>query len=1449
MKAYSGGANTDHDKETQQSQDEFVDARNARLRGGNGKDKALEKIKGEVIIYPKNFNVGNYFCIGAFNVNEDIVEFWADRAGIEDPLIRVNGVVVCKSSRLGFTWNNPLQGDTNDSCVGGEVYVTDFVQAPYIFNVKDMVDSLVGNPTKYFAAFNPDLYKISLKTPLDMPVFDSLINVGGGGGLPYGSYAYSIRYVSEKGDSTNFSMETPPIDVPANYGTPSGQYDYVKTYGGGANPSFKSQYGIKIRFRITNIYNYSYIEVRRIAYNSGAGLSFVPSPEIIAKIPVSPGEIGIMDFIDPSDAFSTPLTLADSEDLQRFSSFSAAKSIRYYDKRIVLMNIKYPSMDVSNVQFLQENDGTSGFPIMWPLGKSGHSDPWNHTYRRNLMSAERYNYGAVILDGSGGTSHVKEMTATQMQDIQTVPNHRKALSARSLAYCVTSGQGAPLLKDTQNNINRVHEIWDLNDAVQKTNDSLVNICSESIPIISAAREYGILNPTSDGDGDVTEHDLKVNIQVKRSLGTWVNYNPQGFGPNWWSRGITIKGLNTASLPEWAKAFSIVRTKSAKRTVCQGIGIYSLSPAVKGIVPYTFSKGLTKETAKLWFHSPDIQMGFVDAAIIADMKANPLNYKVQLISPVGYFTEVYNNVKKIVPPAMDRSCDMITYARVQDEDGTINPTETPGQVEFGNYLNTIPNSLPVNTGPDFAETKFGLKSFNYVSEGRDGYYQIELDRPIYNKQSQGAAGLEGWDIDDGTTREFKEPFYIINIISDGAQPPKGNTTNYYPTGHYQKLTSIIGRSDGNPNRYDLIDERWEDCIPNKFDAGVANINTYLFIEDEFGVDHVWLNVTYKSATQLTTILNDIQINGFHYDGTHNIEGVYTSYDNSFRTFGVEFSIIDSLYSNDFYIPKTGSIIKVKYDNRFPIALFPGEHFVGENVFSPIDRYSPGNDNDPDENAQFLMCSGMPYHGHKFNSNYFVDLKSYGAGNNVQDTVFETLVDFVRQWVVMYPSESRAASHLFFGKTFPNVHYVVRPHRYKITSNMCTDNNKIYCQYFTDYPGEENEWGYGGFKFLPSSNADYSVSLNDRIYTSKPLVGFVEQNWYCSRVIWSIQRAVNAQDVPGLKTFPSLNVRDISDNQGCINYAYDANTGRGTNLYAICSRGICLLTTNKNTLSDANAGQIAYMQADNFISDEYWLSKDVGVPDEMWRTIAETSSATYGEARIDTLFLANKESAYALYNNNVKDIAKNEYAYHYRIFNDFSTRVRSGFSTHVTAGFDRKHEEYWLHIDGDPENGNIKRTFVFNQQEQTWSGYNDYRFDKFLANGSHMYGMRGLDTYKLNDGYVINGGNIVFEAVQAHAPEPAVDKEFIRVRINSSKKPTRVEFTDTLDGAIMCFLDPSQGTHYLKNYGGFEQYVPRLLSSVDSKEPRFQRRIIYYKIKHDLPEDFVLHDSGVQYKKIR
>ena len=94
---------------------------------------------------------------------------------------------------------------------------------------------------------------------------------------------------------------------------------------------------------------------------------------------------------------------------------------------------------------------------------------------------------------------------------------------------------------------------------------------------------------------------------------------------------------------------------------------------------------------------------------------------------------------------------------------------------------------------------------------------------------------------------------------------------------------------------------------------------------------------------------------------------------------------------------------------------------------------------------------------------------------------------------------------------------------------------------------------------------------------------------------------------------------------------------------------------------------------------------------------------------------------------------------------------------------------------------------------------------------------------------------------------MSKEFIRIRVASDNKPVSVNFSYTDEGANLCTLSQAiQGTRYLKDYGAYEQYIPREQSG---DKYRLQGRLLIYKIIHNLEEHFEVVDVGVQYKLLK
>jgi hypothetical protein len=1478
VSTFNSGADTDTEKEllgSQPATGDYYDARNARSVSYDGKSGAMHKIGGEVVKYQNNILGGaNYECKASISINNQVVEIWTDNTVTLDSLIRVNGTIVLQSPLFDMLSADGIQVHKNENCIGGELFLTNFRTPPMILNVKDMVDSLILDPLKYFSGFDPKLYEINLSSPLDIPVFVELVNVGGGGGLPVGEYQYSIRYTSKEGDRTNWSYATPPIPVVQVLSSESkNRYPYVKTRGGRPDPSSKTGYGIKLRFRVTNLYNYDFIEIRRVAYNQGAGTTYVPAPMLIAKVDITNQEISVREFIDPIESNDVqPLNDTEGSDI---TYVEAAKTIRYFDKRTVLMNVKLASRE-SDLQF-EEINGKVGFPIIEKLGQAGFNDPYNFTYKKTHMRGERYGYGINLFDGVGASGFVTK--APTLENFQ-FPNRRDVADSDTQNYSLF---GTVKASDVTNNPTQTHEVFDMDGAYVK-NDicSFKNIirrgetlglsgskakskvtayCDEEdgeienhgATVTVTNRVYPYYHPYTpvrDNDPDVTGHNYIVNPEVGHTNNplTGITYRPPGFAPNYFSQGLLLAGVD--NFPDWAKAFSVVRTNAAGRVVAQGFASYALDPAVFRLVGE--KKLMTKDKRKFWIFFPDIENGIVSSDSVNDVIANPQNYKIQFVSPLGFFSEVYSFENNTVYVGRDRLVDQICYARmIRDVDGGLmNPNEDPNMgVGGGDGYRYVAFNKWRNTGQNngaFASLNgnnlFDIAVVNRKADGRGTYLEVELTH---------TGGSFDRDFNDSGLKDWTEPVYMVNLVSEGAIITDKNVEKYKPTGHYQKLESIVGQGNGLPDqKFLLVDERWEDCIPALNSSYPTSVNdVYCYIKHPNGAVEKWINVTFKTAAQIAQIIADIAAFGSYTGG---VTGLYThtNINGENRFFELNFNI------PNFY-PQQDDKILVRYDKRFPIRVFGGDSVIGESIFAPIDREADAHDKAA--TTQFAVGIGFPYRHFEVNPRqYIVKSTDFTLTSDVIQDTSRCSLGYWRQLCWMFTVESRINTPYAFNaqyplQFFPLINYVIRPNRWDKDKDIV--GNNIYPQYVDDYGADEiTRWRYGGFRFLQQVNPDYSNEPS-RDYFSRPEFGFVEKTEFCTRVMWSLPRAINVQDAPGLRTFPANNAYDLDDNQGEIKKAWDAMSSKGENLYAFCNSGICLLITKKSILSDINSSELGLMASDLFINAQYWINKDIGMFDETWRAAAEsytpiTLDANGSQQRVEAIFFINNESVFVMINNDVTDIGRIKY--HNTLYPAIKN-ILPGYQTHLAGVFDKYNQEYWLHIQQRTEDPNVDDLFMFSQRNNRWIGHNDYKFDRFVTIANDMFAQRDGETYELGKGFLINGQPVEFEVTAVASPEQFWDKEFIRVRINSpeNQKPTRVEFFRELNGTLQLigFLDSSQGALYLKNYRGWEQFIPRIIASADVNRRRAQGRLILYKIIHNLQSDFKVVDSSIQYKLLK
>jgi len=371
-KLYGKGAMRDTDKELiSLGEGMYVDACNMRTMPMDGDNSSIKKINGEVVLYQNLDNrcslplpysplATTYECIGTAEINNNIVEFWADAAEVEPSLIRVNGLVVCMSSSFPIKAKYPLQIAKNESCIGGEVYITDYNVAPMLFNIKDLLlnsNVNIGTETgscteKYFSLYDQTQHTLNIARAIDAPVFIKLDAVGGANysntfgtaGLPVGYYTYSFRYVTAAGDRTAWSPPTPLIPVVnkvavnlTSSASTTTAYHSFQTHSKDADISIPSQYGAHIKFRVDNDSDFDFIEIRRDSWNTEAGIGTAATSEIIGKIDIVADEFRVVNVLDKG-GFEEILSGADTTTVM--AAIERAKAIRYFNQRLYLMNVE-----------------------------------------------------------------------------------------------------------------------------------------------------------------------------------------------------------------------------------------------------------------------------------------------------------------------------------------------------------------------------------------------------------------------------------------------------------------------------------------------------------------------------------------------------------------------------------------------------------------------------------------------------------------------------------------------------------------------------------------------------------------------------------------------------------------------------------------------------------------------------------------------------------------------------------------------------------------------------------------------------------------------------------------------------------------------------------------------------------------------------------------------------
>lgn len=1489
----------------------YKDAKNMRLPTGSG---SIKRIDGETLKYYTQ--VKGYSCIGSIEVNGNVVEVWvSDNVNESLGLLgtvrfRINGVVMLETStsKLKFVRTRKLQMDKADDCAEGLFFITDNFDVPYIFSLKDIIDNFSPLTTKYFADFNQSLYSVNLKNYQNIPVFRELTK----GSLEVGKYAYAIRFVDKDGNKTRFGIPTPMIPVPLNYEKGSNAHPYNSTHGGLLETS---PYGITLQFRVNNTLNYQYIEILRLKVNTLQALNEVPEAEYRPLTPeLIDGEVSVRTFIDDG-TYTDWIEFTDDESTDTMAAIGTAKCVRYYNNQLILANIKLASRDITDKITFSRYLGEVAFPFIDNLGEVGYNSPHNSAYKTSYMSGERYGFGIACLDWQNNIAFVVPIpddTGTLDFKNYQFPDRRDTCSAATFDLSENYWKGVPRASDKNNNDNvPVHEKFSKgksNEQVFKTDYSYRSIRNNN---------YIPYTPKSFTDTDVSGDNINPcdHICTKLDCGAFFNtpqYNSIFYSPDYslkyYGMGIAISGID--SLPEWVTAFCVVRTKPANRVVCQGITTYSINdyPQSRNQIKNGFYSYVDKDLDKVCFFSDDIKNGYTGTYI--DNSFN--NRKFQPVSPLGYFSEMYSGQdfsSAYYTFMYSRGIDIMIYARdfYTDPNDQKSPAlfdyygyqgnSSPYWTRFGKWRNKTTDQF--NGDNTFKILRDVNEKFKGV--GQDGYLKITLDNgslsgaSLYKNDSpQHLIPFNGYimDSNDSVTKLWHEPFYISNIIDDSKNVTDVNQQEYILTGHYQKVRSIIGKGNDQEQDIPLVDERFEDCCVNKFNAIRP---AYIYIKDTFtGVEKAWVDITTYLSTPAgyaQNVINSLMGANHYYDSVDPISGdtvrCYGAYthvvgSNIVETgdWTIQFHNILGL-DKQYCIPSLLSEIIVKYDTRFPIKAFGGDVTIGESIFNWVDGQSNNNGGIPSDKQLFAWV-GFPY------TAYRQDIQMDDAGTNNSDQSVKYIPSNIfRQIIVSSIVESRVNLPYSYQQSsgnngynrannFPRVHYVIRPMRWN-ASNITTSNfgtGKIDNQYLIDYPFEYTAWDRGGFRSFQAINRDYSKGNNYNKLFSKPQVGFEEKTVFCTRNMWSLKRNINVQDDPNLKTFLSLNIFDISDRQGEIKFLYDNDSQKGNNLFALTDSGVCLLITDKRTISDINSNDLFALDADKLIMGQYWLSKEVGLSSENWRGVAEYNNM---------LFFPSSESIYLLFGLELKDILRvNKGSYYNRLHPVLQSVTES---SPMTAVYDIDNKEYWLYIgstdtespydgvetidgvdadiitpkkltfgglldsDVQPRIDTPKtydgETFVYKMDSEVFTGTYDYMGDKFLcvqggntAKKLSVLIMRNYETYEANLGVNINGSAVDGRVTFVTSPEGVLHKEFIDSTINSSLIPVKVELLNT--GTTV------EGTQtYFKNYGGYYYQIPRKTVS----KLRFQGKALVVEVYNDVTGTFEITSVETGYKIIK
>ena len=1502
-KTFQAGANTDADGAiVGRTPGQYRDARNLRLADNSGDNGSLHKIGGERVAFsPDQPGAESYRCVGAIEVKGHQFTIWASILPQYPPLITIDGITMVMSFDLPYVATKKLQLHKSEDCQGGRVFDARSGAVPLHWDVQNIIDAHAQDLQTYFADFDLTTVQVNPTRPVNRPVFTGFKDLGGGAGVDSGQIWYVMRYVNATGDHTPDGPILGPVMVPTrDKWEESAQVPSAGVVGAGPlDLDVATGLGVKLRFRTNNKANFDSLEILRLRWTDQGGVDAPPVIEVAYRMAVAPAENNVYDIVD--DGTTLEAIATDDAALTAYY-IKAANSVRYVDYRVLYGGVTIAGQDVQG-SFI-DDEGARTFPFTKNIGTAGHADAVNHCYHRRFQSGERHGVGIVYYGPNGGQSFVQHV-----EDDVLLPSRRTPKTGVSLA----ESDAPCFAADIYGQVGPTFEVFDHDHAIGKSQTNpLVNImidgrrrqggwASDSVLAGSPAGigEDGVytdtvpygpwyksswLKPlTPVGPNDLKWGlDYRVNTKVHPSgLPNATDAGAQEYDPKVWgvthhALGLGFTGLQTP--PPGQQGFSMVATPPAGRVVTQAFLKWKLNPA-------TDDTPVSKDLYTAHVCLPDFNSGVVNQAVWEGLQNNPGNYKVQCVSPLGFSTEQYGSVMSAAAPYLDLNelhiggfsdlADLLSVARVLWDTGQINPGNNGGGFSpasplpdtaygqpdhfagFGGWRNQ-PGTWPLANG----DSLFGIQSAQeLIHQSGVRSLIMTFDAQLYHTTTAGI------DFNSTPVRDFEEPWYVINIIQEGKKPE--TTQGYMSCNHYQAFVSEIGICDGSAEQtFSLVDERWEDVRIN----GVGD-ERYVFLRSGFGVQR-YLNAG-GFPDDVADILAAIADDGFWTAPSGVlVQGLYSTTEDS----GI-------LYIQFIGVPPVGATVEVRYDKRIPVKFY-GDMVTapalatlmdaaatanppnGLSAFFSVGTQSGSNNSIPAwpiRNTGWFNFGGalitngslpVPFCNYEYNGRYMVPfglgfgvtgVDGVPGGRMAVNQIRSGSIMSIRQWKVLVDMEMRApvflsryeqfvSSTVANRRSWPNVNFIPRPYNFTSGGPQASGVFPNYGDNGVYGPTAQNDWRFGGIQSaqLPSTDHDLVPAVR---YFAKPDFGYQEEEEQCSALIWSAKDSPLLQDSPGLKTFPVNNTEFIPNEKGGIQRLYSSSPG---NVFVETDGATYEVLVEKSTAYSVDGTAFSLFAQDNFVGQVIARSTNIGMPGDTWKTAAEGAPFTGAKTQADALMWYNGTSAYMLVGSTVVDIAVGTYrkgladAYAGDLLN------RKG---PISAAYDTEKNELWISMGGT--------VCVYNASSfaMVWQGQYEYRFDELLFAGGKMYGMRGLTTFVLDTGDLINGELTRASVTVPSAPFPSERMQWLRVKAVSPRKPKRIEWYDENNVLVTWMDEPTFGPLYLKKETGWENWVPKKNVAVDPKHGRMQGGLAYYKvIWQEGGEDKVLL-TGAQVKALK